>query len=81
MRILTDIPDEDIEKLDALAAKGKRSRAAAIREAVKLYLVQNADNNDWIERWAGLWAERDDIPDGVEYQRAMREDRRPYEDI
>ena len=81
MRILTDIPDEDIEKLDALAAKGKRSRAAAIREAVKLYLVQNADNNDWIERWAGLWADRDDIPDGVEYQRAMREDRRPYQDI
>jgi predicted transcriptional regulator len=81
MRILTDIPDEDIEKLDALAAKSKRSRAATIREAVKLYLVQNADNNDWIERWAGLWADRDDVPDGVEYQRAMREDRRPYEDI
>lgn len=81
MRILTDIPDEDIAKLDALAAKGKRSRAAAIRDAVKLYLVQNADNNDWIEHWAGLWADRDDIPDGVEYQRAIREDRRPYEDI
>ncbi|MFT4026652.1 MAG: ribbon-helix-helix protein, CopG family [Novosphingobium sp.] len=81
MRILTDIPDEDIEKLDALAARSKRSRAATIREAVKLYLVQNADNNDWIERWAGLWADRDDIPDGVEYQRAVREDRRPYEDI
>jgi predicted transcriptional regulator len=81
MRILTDIPDEDIEKLDALAAKEKRSRAATIREAVKLYLVQNADNNDWIERWAGLWADRDDIPDGVEYQQAIREDRRPYEDI
>jgi predicted transcriptional regulator len=81
MRILTDIPDEDIERLDALAAKEKRSRAATIRDAVKLYLVQNADNNDWIERWAGLWADRDDIPDGVEYQRAMREDRRPYEDI
>lgn len=81
MRILTDIPDEDIEKLDALAAKEKRSRAATIRDAVKLYLVQNADNNDWIERWAGLWADREEIPDGVEYQRAMREDRRPYEDI
>ena len=81
MRILTDIPDEDIEKLDAIAAKEKRSRAAAIRDAVKLYLVQNADNKDWIERWAGLWAGRDDVPDGVEYQRAMREDRRPYEDI
>jgi len=81
MRILTDIPDEDIKKLDALAAKGKRSRAAEIREAVKLYLVQNTDNNDWIERYAGLWEGRDDIGDAVEYQRAMREDRRPYEDI
>ena len=81
MRILTDIPDEDIEKLDAIAAKEKRSRAAAIGYEVKLYLVQNADNKDWIERWAGLWAGRDDVPDGVEYQRAMREDRRPYEDI
>jgi predicted transcriptional regulator len=81
MRTLVDIPDEDIEKLDALASKSKRSRASTIREAVKLYLVNNADNNDWIERWAGLWAGRDDIPDGVEYQQAMREDRRPYEDI
>lgn len=80
-RILTDIPDEDIEKLDALAAKAKRSRAAAIRDAVKMYLVQNADNNDWIERGAGYWKDREDIGDGVEYQRAMREDRTPYEDL
>lgn len=81
MRILTEIPDDDVKELDALASKKKSSRAAAIRDAVKLYLVHNADNNDWIERWAGLWADRDDIPDGVEYQQVMREDRRPYEDI
>lgn len=81
MRILTDIPDDDIAQLDALASKRKSSRAATIREAVKLYLVQNADNNDWIQRWAGLWEDRHDIPDGVEYQRAIREDRRPHEDI
>lgn len=81
MRILTEIPDEDIQKLDDIAAKSKRSRAAAIREAVKLYLVQNGDDRSWIERGYGLWADRDDIGDAVEYQRAMREDRRPYEDI
>ena len=81
MRILADIPDADLERLDALAAREKRSRAATIRDAVKLYLVQNDSSNDWIERWAGLWSDRADIPDGVEYQRAMREDRRPYEDI
>jgi predicted transcriptional regulator len=81
MRILTDIPDEDVEKLDALAAKSKRSRAAAIREAVTLYLARNADNQDWIARGAGLWKHKSDIGDAVEYQRAMREDRRPYEDL
>ena len=81
MRILTDIPDDDIERLDALASKRKSSRAAAIREAVKLYLVNNADNQDWIRRGAGLWKHKTDIGDAVEYQRAMREDRTPYEDL
>jgi predicted transcriptional regulator len=81
VRILTEIPDEDIQKLDAIAAKTKRSRAAAIREAVKLYLVQNGDDRSWIDRGYGLWADREDIEDAVEYQRAMREDRRPYDDI
>ena len=81
MRILTDIPDDDIEKLDAIAAKDKRSRAAAIRDAVKLYLVQNSDSKDWIARGAGYWKDRTDIGDAVEYQRAMREDRTPYDEL
>jgi metal-responsive CopG/Arc/MetJ family transcriptional regulator len=81
MRILTEIPDDDLEKLDALAAKSKLSRAAAIRDAVKLYLVHNATDKSWVERGAGYWKNRTDIGDAVEYQRAMREDRRPYEDI
>ena len=80
-RILADIPEEDLAKLDAVAARDKRSRASAIREAVKLYLVQNAGNNDWIERGFGYWADRADIGDGVEYQRSMREDRTRNEDI
>jgi metal-responsive CopG/Arc/MetJ family transcriptional regulator len=81
MRVLADIPDEDVGKLDALAAREKRSRAAAIRDAVKLYLIQKSDNKDWIERGYGYWAGRTDIGDGVEYQRAIREDRTPYEDL
>ncbi len=81
MRVLADIPDDDLEKLDALAAREKRSRAAAIRDAIKQYLVQRSDNKDWIERGAGYWKDREDIGDAVEYQRAMREDRRPYEDL
>lgn len=81
MRILADIPEDDLKKLDALAAREKRSRASAIRDAVKLYLVQKDDKKDWIARGAGYWKDRDDIGDGVEYQRAMREDRTPYEDL
>lgn len=80
MRTLVDIPDEDIQSLDALAQKGKRSRAAEIREAVKLYLVQN-NSNDWIARGAGYWAHRTDIGDAVDYQRAMRADRTPYDEL
>ena len=79
-RILADLPDEDIERLDALAAQTKRSRAAAIREAVKMYLSQNG-NNDWIRRGAGYWKDREDIGDAVEYQRRMREDRTSYDEI
>jgi predicted transcriptional regulator len=81
MRILTDIPDDDLRQLDAVAARDKQSRAAVIREAVKLYLVQNADNQDWIARGAGYWKDRTDIGDGVECQRALREGRTAYEDI
>lgn len=80
MRTLVDLPDEDVAKLDALASRAKRSRAATIRDAVKLYLVQNS-GNDWIERGYGYWAGREDIGDGVEYQRAIREDRTPYDEL
>jgi hypothetical protein len=81
MRTLVDIPEEDIRKLDALAAREETSRAAKIREAVKLYLAGKGDDRSWIDRGFGLWEHRDDIPDSVEYQRAIREDRTPYEGI
>ncbi len=74
MRTLVDIPDEDVEQLDALAADAKRSRAAEIREAVRMHLDRRS-NNDWIRRGAGYWKGRTDIGDAVEYQRSAREDR------
>ncbi|MFM7027477.1 MAG: ribbon-helix-helix protein, CopG family [Chakrabartia sp.] len=81
MRILTDIPDEDIERLDALAAREKCSRAAAIREAVKMYLVQHSGSKDWIAQGAGLWKGRAELGDAVDYQRGLREDRSTMEDL
>lgn len=72
-RILADLPDEDIKWLDALAAEQGKSRAQLLREAVAAYRPKAGA--DWIARGAGYWKERADITDGVEYQRAIREDR------
>ena len=82
-RILADLPEEDVKWLDARAAEQGKSRAAVLREAVSVYKGQASDqgNKSWIVRGAGLWKDRQDIPDGVEYQRAIREDRTPYEDL
>lgn len=74
MRTIVDIPEKDIARLDRLARKGNRSRAAEIREAVEQHLLRNSDSG-WIARGAGYWSGRTDIGDAVEYQRAMREDR------
>ena len=82
-RILADLPDDDIQWLDARAAEQGKSRASVLREAVATYKAQSpaAGNNDWIARGAGYWKDRTDIGDGLEYQLAIREDRRPYDEI
>lgn len=74
MRTLVDIPDDLIEDLDSLARRNGRSRAAEVREALGAH-VRRRSGKDWIVRGAGYWKGRTDITDGVEYQRAMREDR------
>lgn len=81
-RILADLPDDDIRWLDQLASEQGKSRAQVLREAVAGYRAYSPvdGNKNWIKRGAGLWKHRTDIPDGVEYQRAMREDRAPFEE-
>ena len=82
-RILADLPDEDIKWLDARAAEQGKSRASVLREAVATYMAQTPvpGKKDWIERGAGYWKHRTDIGDPIAYQRSMREDRTPYEDL
>ncbi len=75
MRTIVDIPSDDVTKLDALAARSKRSRAAEIRIAVERHLQQATDNSWIYGPGFGYWKDRDDIGDAVDYQRAMREDR------
>ena len=82
-RILADLPDDDIEWLDKLAAELSKSRAQILREAVAEYKAKigPTGKQDWIQRGAGLWRGRTDILDGIEYQRRVREDRTPYEEL
>lgn len=72
-RILADLPEEDIKWLDALAAEQGKSRAQLLRDAVAAFRPKAGA--DWIANGAGYWESRDDIPDGVEFQRDIRADR------
>jgi Ribbon-helix-helix protein, copG family len=72
MRVLIDVPDEDLEWLDRKAAEQGKSRAALVREAIAEYRVEKGKQG--IERFFGIWRDRKDIGDGLEHQRRMRED-------
>jgi predicted transcriptional regulator len=78
-RILADLPDEDIKWLDQLASEQGKSRAAVLREAVAAYRPQAP--HDWIDKGFGLWKDRTDIGDAVEWQRRERASwTRPWDD-
>ena len=70
MRTLVDIPESDVEWLDQKAAEAGKSRAAIVREAVSRLRADDAQTR--IARYFGLWKNRSDIRDGLEYQRRVR---------
>jgi predicted transcriptional regulator len=45
-RFLVDVPVEDVRKLDEIAKREGKSRAAVLREAVANYLALG--NDDWL---------------------------------
>ncbi|MFC3173977.1 ribbon-helix-helix domain-containing protein [Novosphingobium bradum] len=69
MRILADLPDDDIRWLDERAAELGKSRAALLREAVSAY---RAAERDWLEQGFGLWTRFGRGADGNAYERALR---------
>lgn len=69
MRILADLPDDDIAWLDAYAAESGKSRAALIREAVAAY---RAGKRDWLEQGFGLWTRYGKGADGAELEAEIR---------
>src|SRR3546814_716098 len=82
-RILADLPDEDIKWLDQLAVEQGKSRASVLREAVASYKAQSPGPGDleWIDQGFGIWKDRTDIGDSVEWQRRERASwTRPWDD-
>ena len=69
-RILADLPDDDIKWLDRAAQEQGRSRAALLRDAVASYRAGSA--REGIEKYFGIWKDRSDIADSVEWQRRER---------
>lgn len=56
MRVLADLPDDDIAWLDARAAQLGTSRAQLLRDAVAAYRA-DAKGDD-LDAFFGIWAER-----------------------
>ncbi len=82
-RILADLPDKDIRWLDQLAAEQDKSRASVLREAVVAYRAETppSGDKDWLDQAFGIWKERTDIGDSVEWQRRERASgTRPWDD-
>ncbi len=77
MRTLVDIPENLLEELTAFARKADISRAELMRRALDAYVgalrqAESRSEADPIDAAFGLWKDREDIGDGVEYQRRLR---------
>lgn len=68
MRALIDMSDAQVEALDALAKRGRQSRAALIRAAIDDYLHRH--HREQVEDGFGLWGQHK--VDGLAYQEKAR---------
>lgn len=68
MRALIDMTDAQVEALDAMAKRGRQSRAALIRAAIDDYLQRH--HRDQVEDGFGLWGKCE--VDGLAYQEKVR---------
>ncbi|MCV3773824.1 MULTISPECIES: CopG family transcriptional regulator [Enterobacter] len=69
-RILIDLSDDVIQRLDNLKQLRNRPRAELLREAIEQYLDQQSSSV--IRDALGLWGNQQE--DGVEYERKLREE-------
>ena len=71
-RFLVDVPADDVRKLDEIAKREGKSRAAVLREAVSSYLEES--RKEGFEKYFGLWERHGSTVDGLEYERQLREE-------
>ena len=72
MRVLIDLPDDDIDWLDRKAAELGKSRAALVRQVIATYRADAGKHG--IERFFGVWKGRNDVGDGLQFQHQARDD-------
>jgi Arc/MetJ-type ribon-helix-helix transcriptional regulator len=70
MRALVDLPPEQVEALAEIGRRERVSRAALVREAVEDLIAKRRRDN--LKAAFGLWKDRPDIKDGLEYQDGIR---------
>ncbi|MBJ5870265.1 ribbon-helix-helix protein, CopG family [Salmonella enterica subsp. enterica serovar Derby] len=69
-RILIDLSDDVIQRLDNLKQLRNQPRAELLREAIEQYLDQQSSSV--IRDALGLWGNQQE--DGLEYERKLREE-------
>ena len=69
-RFLVDVPADDVRKLDEIAKREGKSRAAVLREAVSNYLEES--RKEGFEKYFGLWERHGSTVDGLDYERELR---------
>ena len=69
-RFLVDVPADDVRKLDEIAKREGKSRAAVLREAVSNYLEES--RKEGFEKYFGLWERHGSTVDGLDYERGLR---------
>ena len=70
MRTIIEVPDDDIKHLDCIVKQQNKSRAAIIREAIRIYLESKTVDSD--KSAFGIWKEKK--VDGIHYQEQVRSD-------
>ena len=72
MRILVDVPEQDLKLLNSIRETEKVSRAELIRRAIAAYVAPREQKWSGVDAAFGLWADRQE--DGLAYQERLRKE-------